>query len=131
MTLGDARVTADGIVLIRNPDNQYDVEGRGGVIEELRHDGFHSCRKAGLQGLMAMQINQSSGGFSTPTSARMTVSKGAMGNRADTLYSSICSRSTEKENRVFMVYSNLARLNDFTTYKNKDLVMRVAKQHGH
>jgi len=42
MTLGDARVTADGIVLIRNPDNQYDVEGRGGVIEELRHDGFHS-----------------------------------------------------------------------------------------
>jgi len=63
MTLGDARVTADGIVLIRNPDNQYDVEGRGGVIEELRHDGFHSCRKAGLQGLMAMQINQSSGGF--------------------------------------------------------------------
>jgi len=42
MTLGDARVTADCIVLIRDPDNQYDVEGRSGVIKELRHDGFHS-----------------------------------------------------------------------------------------
>lgn len=45
MTLGDARVTADCIVLIRDPDNQYDVEGRGGVIKELRHDGFHSYER--------------------------------------------------------------------------------------
>lgn len=60
MTLGDARVATDGVVLIRYPHNQYDVEGRRGVVEEFRHDGLHSCSRERARDstwLMAKQIN--------------------------------------------------------------------------
>ena len=42
VSLSDVGVTAYGIVLVCNPDNQNDVEGCGGVLKELRHDGLHS-----------------------------------------------------------------------------------------
>lgn len=44
MALGDARVTADGVVLVRHPDEDNHVERGGAVVEELRHDGFHACK---------------------------------------------------------------------------------------
>lgn len=43
MTLGDACVTADGIELIGDPYNQYDIECSCGIIEELRHNRLHAC----------------------------------------------------------------------------------------
>ena len=42
MSLADVCVATYGIILVCYPDNQDDVEGSGGVIEELRHDGFHT-----------------------------------------------------------------------------------------
>ena len=39
--LRDGRVTADGVVLVCDPDDEDDVEGRRRVLEELGHDGFH------------------------------------------------------------------------------------------
>lgn len=45
MALGDACVTADGIELIRDPDNQYNIESCCCIIEELRHNGLHACQK--------------------------------------------------------------------------------------
>lgn len=38
-------VAADGVVLIGQPDDEDDVEGRGRVVEELRHDGLHAWRQ--------------------------------------------------------------------------------------
>jgi len=38
-------VTADGIILVRQPNNEDDVEGSGCVIEKLRHDGLHPYRR--------------------------------------------------------------------------------------
>jgi hypothetical protein len=35
-------VAADSVILISNPDDQNDVKGRSGIIEKLRHDGFHA-----------------------------------------------------------------------------------------
>lgn len=42
MPFAGVGVAADGVVLIGQPDNEDDVEGCRRVIEELRHDGFHS-----------------------------------------------------------------------------------------
>ena len=39
---GDSRVTANGVVLIGDPHDQNDVEGGGGVLEELGHDRLHA-----------------------------------------------------------------------------------------
>jgi len=38
----ERRVTADGIVLIRQPDNQDYVERGGGVVEKFGHERLHS-----------------------------------------------------------------------------------------
>ena len=35
-------MTADGVVLVGYPDDEYDVECRGGVVEEHGHDGLHA-----------------------------------------------------------------------------------------
>lgn len=35
-------VTADGVVLIGQPHDEDDVEGRCCVVEELGHDGLHA-----------------------------------------------------------------------------------------
>lgn len=43
MPFGDRRVATDCVILIRDPHNQDDVERGGGVVEELRHYGFHTC----------------------------------------------------------------------------------------
>lgn len=45
MALGYACVTADGIELIGDPYNQYDVECSCGIIEELRHNSLHACNR--------------------------------------------------------------------------------------
>lgn len=45
MTLGYACVTADGIELIGDPYNQYDIECSCGIIEELRHNSLHACNR--------------------------------------------------------------------------------------
>ena len=42
VTLADTRVTADGIVLISDPNDENDVEGCSCIVEELRHDRFHT-----------------------------------------------------------------------------------------
>lgn len=42
MTFAGVGVTADGIVLISQPDDEDNVEGRRRVIEELGHDGLHA-----------------------------------------------------------------------------------------
>jgi hypothetical protein len=42
MTFGDRRMTANGIVLVGNPNKYDDVKGSGTIIEELSHDGFHT-----------------------------------------------------------------------------------------
>ena len=39
---GHVSVAADGIVLVTDPHNQDHVEGGGGVLEELAHDGLHT-----------------------------------------------------------------------------------------
>lgn len=44
MSLGDGCVAADGVILISQPHDQNHVEGGGGVVEELRHDGFDSWK---------------------------------------------------------------------------------------
>lgn len=43
MPLARIGVAADGIVLVGQPHDEDDVEGSGGVIEELGHDGLHPC----------------------------------------------------------------------------------------
>lgn len=42
MAFRNGRVAADGIKLIRDPDNQYYIESSCCIIEELRHDGLHA-----------------------------------------------------------------------------------------
>lgn len=42
VTFTGVGVAADGVVLIGQPDDEDDVEGRRRVIEELRHDGLHA-----------------------------------------------------------------------------------------
>ena len=49
MSLADVSVAADGIVLVRDPHHQDDVEGRRGVVEELRHDRLHPYNSAPLK----------------------------------------------------------------------------------
>ena len=39
---GHVCVAADGIVLVTDPHDQDHVEGGGGVLEELAHDGLHA-----------------------------------------------------------------------------------------
>ena len=41
VSLSDVGVAADGIVLVADPHYQDDVEGRGRVLEKLRHDRLH------------------------------------------------------------------------------------------
>lgn len=41
MTFGDGCVAADGVVLIRHPDEDDNVKGGRTVIEEFRHNSFH------------------------------------------------------------------------------------------
>lgn len=43
MSLGNNSVTANGIILIRHPDDEDDVERRRGVVEKFRHDRLHAC----------------------------------------------------------------------------------------
>ena len=38
----DRGVAANGIILVTKPDHEDDVEGSGGVLEELGHDGLHA-----------------------------------------------------------------------------------------
>ena len=45
VALADAGVAADGVVLVSHPHRQNDVERCGGVVEKLRHNGFHPCNK--------------------------------------------------------------------------------------
>lgn len=61
-------------------------------------------------------------GIDLPTNARITVNKGAAGNRADTLNSNIWSRSTEtrKRGRIWDYRSFTKKNNDF--YYNKELM---------
>jgi hypothetical protein len=40
--LGDGRVAANCIVLIRNPDDQNDVKGRRSILEKFRHNSLHT-----------------------------------------------------------------------------------------
>lgn len=42
VTFAGVGVTADGIVLISQPDDEDNVEGCRRVIEELGHDGLHA-----------------------------------------------------------------------------------------
>lgn len=42
MAFAGVGVAADGVVLIGQPDDEDDVERRGRVVEELRHDGLHT-----------------------------------------------------------------------------------------
>lgn len=42
VALAYAGVTADGVVLIGYPYDEDDVEGGGGIVEELTHDRFHA-----------------------------------------------------------------------------------------
>lgn len=42
--LAGVGMAANGIVLIRQPYNEDDVEGRGGVIEELGHNCLHAYK---------------------------------------------------------------------------------------
>jgi hypothetical protein len=45
MTLSDASVTADRIVLISNPNENDDIEGSRAVVEELGHYSFHALNR--------------------------------------------------------------------------------------
>ena len=45
MPFSDIGVTANGVVLVGHPHENYDVEGSGTVVEELGHYGFHSWMK--------------------------------------------------------------------------------------
>ena len=45
MPLADACEAAHSIVLVSNPYNQNNVKGRRRIIEEFRHDCFHSWIK--------------------------------------------------------------------------------------
>ena len=49
VSLADVSVTTDGIVLVRDPHHENDVEGSRCVVEELRHDRLHPCNNAQLQ----------------------------------------------------------------------------------
>lgn len=42
MPFAGVGVAADGVVLVGQPHDEDDVEGCGGVVEELRHDGLHA-----------------------------------------------------------------------------------------
>ncbi len=44
VTFAGVGVAADSVVLIGQPDDEDDVEGRCRVIEEFRHYGLHSCK---------------------------------------------------------------------------------------
>ncbi len=43
VSLADVGVTTHGVVLIRDPHDQDDVERCGRVVEKLRHYRLHSC----------------------------------------------------------------------------------------
>lgn len=43
VALARVGMAADGVVLIRQPHDEDDVERCSRVVEKLRHDGFHSC----------------------------------------------------------------------------------------
>ena len=52
VALADVGMATDGVVLIGNPHNQDHVEGRGRVVEEFRHDRFHSYNDTELMFLV-------------------------------------------------------------------------------
>lgn len=43
--LGNCRVAAYSIVLVRYPHDQYDVERSCSIVEELRHYSLHACEQ--------------------------------------------------------------------------------------
>lgn len=45
MPFAGVGVAADGVVLVGQPHDEDDVEGGGGVVEELRHDGLHAWER--------------------------------------------------------------------------------------
>jgi len=42
MPFRDRAMAAYGIVLISNPDDQYDVKRRSGIVEKFRHYSLHA-----------------------------------------------------------------------------------------
>ena len=49
VSLRDGGVAADGVVLVRHPHDQDDVERRVRVLEELGHDGLHAWKRTRRQ----------------------------------------------------------------------------------
>lgn len=98
--LGYASAAADSVELVWDPDDQDYVQSDRGFVEELRHDGLHSCECNGHLGEVVvvggddrkLQVE-----WCIPTEARMTVRNWAVGKLIDVLNSSIWSRSTEIE----------------------------------
>lgn len=43
MFFRDRTMTAQRVVLIGHPDDQYNVKRRSGVVEKFRHYGLHAC----------------------------------------------------------------------------------------
>lgn len=87
----DVGMTANGIVLISNPDNDNDVEGGGRVLKELGHDGLHPWKNRHLK-----SAESGSSTSDSPTNAKMTVTKEAMGKEMTALNSSIWRSSMIK-----------------------------------
>ena len=49
MTLCYAGMTANSIVLIGHPHKNDDIKSSRTIVEEFRHDGFHSCTRIKLK----------------------------------------------------------------------------------
>lgn len=58
MPLADGLVAADRIVLVGDPNDQDDVEGGGGVVEELGHYRLHSCAQRNEYMFTEININE-------------------------------------------------------------------------
>lgn len=63
VTLAGVGVAADGVVLISQPDDEDDVEGCGGVVEELRHDGLHACTQEVASAVVPFKACRGTQGF--------------------------------------------------------------------
>lgn len=88
VAFGDRRAAANGVELVGHPDEKDHVESGGRVVEDLAHNRLDAHLKA-------TRFTYSS--FLDPlTSARMTVSNGAIGNTNGSFSSNIWRRSRMK-----------------------------------
>lgn len=113
MALAGVGVAAYGVILVGQPHNEDDVEGCGGVVEELRHDGLHPWQTGSHIISGGEGVGRTWGLWEhwehSPTRARMTVSRGAAGKAIVIFISNIWRRSTEEGHTANSWTSNTAR----------------------